>query len=191
MPFCPHSAGDYRGGLGRGKLRANGHPRGGPWRQCHWTSCAGSFLETPGPLFHGTQAAVELIVRVFAGWAAGLGSRATARGVEVDAHTGWQWGGAAAEQLRAFSASFLCARPVEQRPRDALSAGLRARKAGESNDAEARKRRARAPAWVGTALAPPSKLLGGARAAAAPWRWPSAWCSRGPRGWHQAVHRWC
>src|SRR5437016_439004 len=109
MPFCPHSAGDYRGGLGRGKLRANGHPRGGPWRQCHWTSCAGSFLETPGPLFHGTQAAVELIVRVFAGWAAALGSRATARGVEVDAHTGWQWGGAAAEQLRAFSASFLCA----------------------------------------------------------------------------------
>jgi len=64
MHFCPHNACDYRGWLGRGNLRANGHPSGGPWRQCHCTSCDGDFLETHGTLFHGKQAAVELIVRV-------------------------------------------------------------------------------------------------------------------------------
>ena len=29
LHFCPHTAWDYRGWLGRGNLRANGHPRGG------------------------------------------------------------------------------------------------------------------------------------------------------------------
>ena len=45
--FCPHTDGDYRGWRGRGKLRANGHPRGGPWRQLHCRGCAGDFVETP------------------------------------------------------------------------------------------------------------------------------------------------
>jgi hypothetical protein len=31
--FCPHVGCDYRGWLGLGNLRANGHPSGGPWRQ--------------------------------------------------------------------------------------------------------------------------------------------------------------
>jgi hypothetical protein len=39
--FCPHAGCDYRGWLGRGNLRANGHPSGGPWRQFHCTSCKG------------------------------------------------------------------------------------------------------------------------------------------------------
>jgi hypothetical protein len=64
--FCPHSDCDYRGWLGLGNLRANGHPSGGPWRQFHCTSCQGYFLETHGTIFHGKQAAVELIVRVLA-----------------------------------------------------------------------------------------------------------------------------
>jgi len=64
--FCPHSDCDYRGRLGLGNLRANGHPSGGPWRQFHCTSCQGYFLETHGTIFHGKQAAVELIVRVLA-----------------------------------------------------------------------------------------------------------------------------
>ena len=33
MHFCPHDGCDYRGWLGLGNLRANGHPSGGPWRQ--------------------------------------------------------------------------------------------------------------------------------------------------------------
>jgi len=30
MHFCPHTGCDYRGWLGLGNLRANGHPSGGP-----------------------------------------------------------------------------------------------------------------------------------------------------------------
>src|SRR5215470_17155786 len=46
MHFCPHSDCDYRGWLGLGNLRANGHPNGGPWRPFHCTACQGYFLET-------------------------------------------------------------------------------------------------------------------------------------------------
>jgi hypothetical protein len=49
---------------------------------------------------------VELIVRVLACLAAGVGIRATARGFEVDANTVLHWLVEAAEQLRAFSAYF-------------------------------------------------------------------------------------
>jgi hypothetical protein len=44
--FCPHTGCRYRGWLGLGNLRANGHPSGGPWRQFHCTACKGYFLET-------------------------------------------------------------------------------------------------------------------------------------------------
>jgi len=53
MHFCPHGHCDYQGWRGRGNLRANGHPSGGPWRQFHCTSYQGYFLETHGTLFHG------------------------------------------------------------------------------------------------------------------------------------------
>jgi hypothetical protein len=71
-------------------------------------------LETHGTLFHGKQAAVELIVRVLACLAEGLGIRATARVFEVAPTTVLQWLGEAAEQRRAFSASFLCDLHLEQ-----------------------------------------------------------------------------
>jgi hypothetical protein len=45
-------------------------------------------LETHGTIFHGKQAAVELIVRVVACLAEGLGIRATARVFEVNPTTG-------------------------------------------------------------------------------------------------------
>jgi hypothetical protein len=63
---CPHATCDDRGWVGLGNLRANGHPSGGPWRQCHCTACQGYFLETQGTIFHGKRIAVELIVRVMA-----------------------------------------------------------------------------------------------------------------------------
>ena len=66
MHFCPHTDCDYRGWLGLNNLRANGHPSGGPWRQFHCTACDGYFPEHHGTIFHGKQAAVELIVRVLA-----------------------------------------------------------------------------------------------------------------------------
>ena len=156
---CPHSDGDYRGWLGLGNLRANGHPSGGPWRQCHCPSCQGDFLETHGTLFHSTQAAVERIVRVLACLAEGWGIRATARVFEVDPTTVLHWLVEAAEQLRAFSAYFLCDLPLEQLQLDALYAVLRDRKAGEISDDEAIKRLERSPSWVWTAMDPKSTLL--------------------------------
>jgi hypothetical protein len=41
---CPHAGCRYRGWLGWGNLRANGHPSGGPWRQFHCMACDGYFL---------------------------------------------------------------------------------------------------------------------------------------------------
>ena len=157
--FCPHTGCDYRGWLGLGNLRANGHPNGGPWRQFHCTSCKGYFLETHGTIFHGTQAAVELIVRVLACLAEGLGIRATARVFEVAPNTVLHWLADAAEQLRVFSAYFLCDLHLEQVQLDELYAVLRALKAGEINDDEAISRLERSPYWVWTAMDPTSKLL--------------------------------
>jgi transposase-like protein len=65
-------------------------------------------LETQGTIVHGKRTDVERIVHVLACLAEGLGIRATARVFEVEPHTVLQWLGEAAEQLRAFSASFLC-----------------------------------------------------------------------------------
>jgi len=147
------------GWLGLGNLRANGHPSGGPWRQFHCTSCQGYFLETHGTIFHGKQATVELIVRVLACLAEGLGIRATARVFEVAPNTVLQWLVEAAEQLRAFSAYFLCDLHLEQLQLDELYAILRERKAGEISDEEAMKRLERSPYWVWTVMDPTSKLL--------------------------------
>jgi IS1 family transposase len=159
MHFCPHNGCDYRGWLGRGNLRANGHPSGGPWRQFHCTSCKGYFLETHGTIFHGKQAAVERIVHVLACLAEGLGIRATARVFAVEANTVLHWLVEAAEQLRAFSAYFLCDLHLEQLQLDEVYAVLRARKAGEISEEEAIMRLERAPSWVWTAMDPTSKLL--------------------------------
>jgi len=160
MPFCPHRHCDDRGWLGLGNLRANGHPNGGPWRQCHWTSCQGSCPAHHGTIVHGKQAAVELIVRVLACLAEGLGIRATARVFEVDPNTVLQWLVEAVEPLRAFSASFRCALHLEQLPLDAWYAVLRDRTAGEISDEEAIQRLERSPYWVWTAMDPQSTLLG-------------------------------
>jgi IS1 family transposase len=159
MHFCPHPECDYRGWLGLNNLRANGHPSGGPWRQFHCTSCHGYFLETHGTLFHGKQAAVELIVRVLACLAEGLGIRATARVFEVAPNTVLHWLVEAAEQLRAFSAYFLCDVYVNQLQLDELYAVLREVKAGSLSEEAAIKRLECSPYWVWTAMDPESKLL--------------------------------
>src|SRR5262252_4318134 len=157
--FCPHRGCRYRGWLGLGNLRANGHPSGGPWRQFHCTACDSYFLETHGTIFHGKQAAVELIVHVLACLAEGLGIRATARVFEVAPNTVLQWLVEAAEQLRAFAAYFLCDLHLEQLQLDEVYAVLRALKSGVINDDEAIKRLERSPSWVWTAMDPQSKLL--------------------------------
>jgi IS1 family transposase len=102
---------------------------------------------------------VELIVRVLACLAEGLGLRATARVFEVDPNTVLQWLVEAAEQLKAFSRYFLCDMHVNQVQLDELFALLSAVKDGEVNEAEAITRLERTPQWVWVALDPESKVL--------------------------------
>ena len=159
MHFCPHAGCRYRGWLGLNNLRANGHPGGGPWRQFHCTSCDGFFPEHHGTIFHGKQAEVELIVHVLACLAEGLGIRATARVFEVTPNTVLNWLVEAAEQLRAFSAYFLCEVHIKQLQLDELYAVLSAVKEGEITEAKAIKRLSRSPHWVWVAIDPVTKLL--------------------------------
>jgi len=116
-------------------------------------------LETLGTLFHGKRVSVELIVRVIACLAEGLGIRGTARVFEVDPNTVLQWLVETAEQLRAFSQHFLHDVRVRQVQMDALFALLSAVKAGEVSEAEAIERLERAPQWVWVAMDPESKRL--------------------------------
>jgi IS1 family transposase len=157
--FCPNPACAYRGWVGRGNLRANGHPSGGPWRQLLCVVCRGSFLETLGTIFHGKRASVELIVRVIACLAEGLGIRGTARVFEVDPNTVLQWLVEAAEQLQAFSRHVLHDVRVRQVQLDELFALLSAVKAGAVSEADAIERLERSPQWVWAAMDPESKLL--------------------------------
>jgi IS1 family transposase len=157
--FCPNPDCRYRGWAGWGNIRANGHPNGGRWRQLLCIVCRRYFLETLGTLFHGKHASVELIVRVIACLAEGLGIRGTARVFEVDPNTVLQWLVDAAEQLRAFSQHFLHDVRVRQVQLDELFALLSAVKDGAVSEAEAIERLERSPQWVWAAMDPESKLL--------------------------------
>src|SRR6266849_5659837 len=157
--FCPNPDCAYRGWAGWGNLRANGHPNGGPWRQLLCVVCRRYFLETLGTIFHGKRASVELIVRVIACLAEGVGIRGTARVFEVDPNTVLQWLVEAAEQLRAFSRHVLHDVRVRQVQLDELFALLSAVKDGEVSAAEAIERLERTPQWVWVAMDPERKLL--------------------------------
>jgi hypothetical protein len=157
--FCPNPDCAYRGWVGWGNLRANGHPSGGPWRQLLCVACRGYFLETLGTIFHGKRASVDLIVRVIACLAEGLGIRGTARVFEVAPDTVLQWLVEAAAQLRVFSRHLLHDVRVRQVQLDELFALLSAVKDGEVSAAEAIAHLERAPQWVWVAMDPESKLL--------------------------------
>jgi IS1 family transposase len=121
--------------------------------------CRGFFLETLGTIFHGKRASVELIVRVIACRAEGLGLRGTARVFEVDPNTVLQWLVEAAEQLQAFSRHVLHDRRVRQVQLEEVFALLSAVKDGEVSEAQAIERVERSPQWVWVAMDPASKLL--------------------------------
>jgi IS1 family transposase len=157
--FCPNPDCVYRGWVGWGNLRANGHPSGGPWRQLLCVACRRSFLETLSTLLHGKRASVELIVRVIACLAEGLGIRGTARVFEVDPNSVLQWLVEAADQLQAFSRHALHDVRVRQVQLDELFALLSAVKDGAVSAAEAIERLERSPHWVWVAMDPESKLL--------------------------------
>jgi IS1 family transposase len=157
--FCPNPDCRYHGGVGWGNLRANGHPNGGPWRQLLCVACRRYFLETLGTIFHGKRASVELIVRVIACLAEGLGIRGTARVFEVDPNTVLQWLVEAAAQLQAFSRHVLHDVRVTQVQLDELFALLSAVKDGAISEADAIERLERISQWVWVAMDPESKLL--------------------------------
>jgi hypothetical protein len=145
--------------VGWGNLRANGHPNGGPWRQLLCIACRRYFLESLGTLLHGKCTSVDLIVRVIACLAEGLGIRGTARVFEVDPNTVLQWLVEAAEQLRAFSQHSLHDVRVRQVQLDELFALLSAVKDGEGSEAEAIARLERSPQGVWVAMAPENTLV--------------------------------
>lgn len=103
--------------------------------------------------------AVELIVRVLACLAEGLGIRATAQVFEVDPNTVLHWLVEAAEQLQTFSAYLLCDVHVNQLQLDELYAILREVKDGALSEHEAIERLEPSSSWVWTAMDPESKLL--------------------------------
>src|SRR5437870_1085181 len=159
LHFCPHPPCTYRGWVGLGNIRANGHPNGGPWRQLYCTACEGYFLETHGTPLHGKRVAPDLLVWAVGALAEGLGIRAVARVFEVDPNTVLQWLLEVADHATAFSRYFLHDVRVTQVQLDELFALLSAVQAGAVSEAEALTRLSRSPHWVWVALDPVSKLL--------------------------------
>jgi hypothetical protein len=141
------------------------------------------FLETLGTLFHGKRASVELIVRVIACLAEGLGLRGTARVFEVNPNTVLQWLVDAAEQLRAFSHHFLHDMNVNQVQLDELFALLNAVKDGKVSEAEAIERLERSPEWVWGAWTPRASCCVRSTSTIVPWQWPSALSTPWRRCW--------
>jgi IS1 family transposase len=88
-----------------------------------------------------------------------LGIRGTARVFEIDPNTVLSWLREAAEQLQAFSASFLHELQINQVQLDELYAVLSAVRDGDVSEAEAIEHLSRSPRWVWTAIDPESKLL--------------------------------
>src|SRR5437016_7897806 len=157
--FCPHPHCAYRGWVGLGNIRANGHPNGGAWRQLYCTSCGGYVLETHGTLLHGKRVAPDLLVWAVGALAEGLGIRAVALVFEVDPNTVLQWLVKVADHATTFSRYFLHDVRVTQVQLDELFALLSAVKAGEVSEAEAITRLSRTPHWVWAAIDPVTKLL--------------------------------
>jgi transposase-like protein/IS1 family transposase len=159
--FCPAQNCAYHGWLGRGNIRANGHPGGQPWRQFQCVSCGGYFYETEGTIFYGKRSSPELIVHIIACLAEGLGIRGTARVFEIDPNTVLQWLVEATEQLQAFSAYFLHDLHLNQIQLDELYATLSAVRDGGLSEADAIEYLSTSPLWVWTAIEPESKLMVG------------------------------
>ena len=157
--YCPEKTCPYYGWVGRGNIHANGHPGRSPWRQLQCVVCQTYFLETQGTVFHGKRVPAELLVRVVAALAEGVGLRAVARVFEVDPNPVLQWVGEVADQLQAFSHYWLHDLPIGQVQLDELFAVLSAVQVGEGREAETLERRSHSPHWGWVALDPVSKLL--------------------------------
>ena len=88
-----------------------------------------------------------------------MGIRGTARVFGIDANTVLQWLVEAADQLQAFSDSFLHELHIHQIQLDELYAVLRAVRNGDLSEDDALEQLSRSPHWVWTAIDPETKLL--------------------------------
>jgi IS1 family transposase len=145
--------------VGRGNIRANGHPGSKPWRQFQCVVCDGYFQETYGTPLHGKRVAPEKLVWAVGALAEGLGIRAVARVFEVDPTTVLHWLVEAAAHLKVFSQYFLHDVHPPQVQLDELFTLLSAVKTGAVSEAEALTRLSRSPHWVWGAIDPVTKLL--------------------------------
>jgi IS1 family transposase len=157
--FCPAHDCSYYGWVGRGNIRANGHPGGGPWRQLQCLACHTYFQETYGTPLHGKRGSPEKLVWAVGALAEGLGIHAVARAFAIDPNTVLAWLIEVADYAAAFSQYFLHDVRVTQVQLDELFALLSAVKTGEASEAEAIQYLSRSPHWVWGALDPVSKLL--------------------------------
>jgi hypothetical protein len=89
--FCPDDDCSYSGWVGRGNIRAHGHPGGKPGRQFQCVACQGYFQETHGTPLHGKRVSSDVLVWAVGALAEGLGIRAVARVFEVDPNTVLDW----------------------------------------------------------------------------------------------------
>jgi IS1 family transposase/transposase-like protein len=157
--YCPKQTCAYYGWVGRGNIRANGHPGRKTWRQLHCVACDTYFLETYGTLFYGKPHPAERLVQVVTALAEGLGIRAAARVFAVDPNTVLAWLSESSAHLVAFSRSLLHDVHVNQVQFDEVFAVLGEHKAGQGNETEASESLPRSPCWIWVAIDPVSKLL--------------------------------
>jgi IS1 family transposase len=157
--FCPTHECPYYGWVGRGNIRANGHPGGKPWRQLQCVACHRYCQETHGTPLHGKRVPPEMLVWAVGALAEGLGLRAVARVFAVDPNTVLAWLREVADHAAAFSRHFLHDVHATQVQLDELFALLRPVKAGEVSETEAMQRQSRTPDWVWGAIDPVTKLL--------------------------------
>jgi hypothetical protein len=157
--FCPDHACTYYGWVGRGNIRANGHPGGKPWRQLQCVACQRSFQETHGTGFHAKHVSPQMLGWAVGALAEGLGIRAVARVFEVDPNPVLQWLVGAADQLQAFSRYVLHDLRVTQVQLDELYTLVSAVKAGQASEGKAIEGLSRSPQGVWGAIDPVTKLL--------------------------------
>jgi IS1 family transposase len=157
--YCPQNTCHYYGWMGRGNIRANGHPGSGLWRQLHCVVCDTYFLETHQTLFYGKRHPAERIVGVVAALAEGLGIRAVARVFEVDPNTVLAWLSEAAAQFAAFSRYLLHDLHMSHVQLDEVCAWVSEVQAGQGRAIETSEPCPRAPHWVWAAIDPVSKVL--------------------------------
>lgn len=152
--FCPRKNCRYYGWVGRGNIRANGHPNGGRWRQLQCVVCHKSFMETTNTIFYGKKAAAKTIWQTLKALAEGLDICATARVFDLKPNTVEKWLAQAAAHMEAVSAYLIHDLELTQVQVDELWALL-----GRRDNSEVEEGKQRGKRWVWAGMDPVSKLM--------------------------------